>query len=314
MREITIAGHRIADDTDAWTIAELGHNHGGSLNTCKQMISAAAEAGADAVKLQKRDNRTLYTQEAYDRPYDSENSFGRTYGEHREALEFDLAQYRKLRVEAIACDVAFMATAFDQRSADLLATLDPFPIHSSLGLAAFKIASNDVINLPLLKHVAMFGKPMIVSTGAASQQDVDRAINTIWPINQRLAILQCTAIYPVRVEHLNLNVITTYRERYPELVIGLSSHYSGISDAIAAYVLGARIFEKHFSLDRTSKGTDHPFSLEPKGFSKMVSYLRKVRLMMGSKDKQCLDEEMPAIEKMRKSTRWYQELYSDAIR
>ncbi len=301
-RELTIAGRRIADDTDSFNVAELGHNHGGSLETAKQMIRAAAQAGADAVKLQKRDNRSLYTEEAYTRPYTSEHSFGATYGQHREALEFSSVAYQGLEYEALKLGIGFFSTVFDQRSAQLV-------LNQGQRIAV-KIASNDVVNIPLLKYVAEFGRPMIVSTGAASQQDVDRAVNTIWPINQQLAILHCTAEYPCPPEHLNLNIITTYRERYPELVIGLSSHYSGISDVVAAYVLGARIFEKHFTLDRTMKGSDHAFSLEPAGFSKMVSYLRKARAMLGSPDKVLLDEETPAIEKMRKTTRWWQEMNS----
>lgn len=300
MRSITIAGRTISDDSPAWCIAELGHNHGGSLETARAMIRAAAAAGADAVKLQKRDNRSLYTQAYYDRPYTSEHSFGATYGEHREALEFGCNEYDHVAASVTGKGLAFMATAFDRHSVNFLVT------H---GVKAFKIASADLVNTPLLRHVAHCGKPVIVSTGAASQQDVDRAINTIWPINQQVALLQCTAMYPAPPDALNLRVIATYRERYPEVVVGLSSHYSGISDVIAAYVLGARIFEKHLSLDRTAKGTDHAFSLEPAGFAKMVSYLTKVRAMLGSGEKTCLEGELPAIEKMRKSTRWWNELY-----
>jgi N-acetylneuraminate synthase/sialic acid synthase len=302
---LTIAGRVIDDTSDAWVIAELGHNHGGSLDTAKAMIRVAAAAGADAVKLQKRSNRELYTDDAYNHPYVSENSYGATYGEHREALEFSSRDYTVLQLEAAAERVALFATPFDACSLAMLVR------H---GVVALKIASSDVVNLPFLKHAAEFGIPMIVSTGAATQADVDAAVNTIWPINQHLALLQCTAEYPVRVEHLNLNVITTYRERYPDLVIGLSTHYSGISDTIAAYVLGARIFEKHFTLDRTSKGSDHAFSLEPDGFAKMVSYLRKVRLMLGSGDKTMLPGEQAMVAKMRETTRWYTELSQNAIR
>ncbi len=301
-RRLTIAGRLIDDYQPPYVIAEMGHNHGGSLATARAMVEAAARAGADAVKLQKRHNRTLYTQAAYDRPYTSEHSFGPTYGAHREALEINSHQYIELYGLAWLEGVALFATAFDEASADEL---------ERLGAPAFKVASNDVINLPLLRHIAAFGKPMIVSTGAADQVAVDRAVNAIWPLNRQVALLQCTAEYPCPAEHLNLRAITTYRERYPELVIGLSSHYSGVSDVVAAYVLGARVFEKHFTLDRTSKGSDHAFSLEPAGFAKMVSYLRKARAMLGDGVKTCLPEEQPAIEKMRKSTRWWNELYGE---
>ena len=298
-----IAGRRIADDEPAYVIAELGHNHGGSLETAREVIRAAAAAGASAVKLQKRDNKTLYTAEAYARPYESENSFGATYGEHREALEFDHSDYLSLQhyVRVRYHNLALFATAFDQQSADFL---------MELGVPAFKIASNDVINLPLLKYVAKFGRPIIVSTGAASQQDVDRAVNAIYPINPQLALLQCTAVYPCPPELLNLNVITTYSERYPELVIGLSSHFSHPYDVLVACTLGARIFEKHFTMDRASKGTDHAFSLEPGGFAGMVEHLKQAQLMLGNGSKRVFDDEMGAIDKMRKGTRWYQEMYA----
>ena len=300
MRELTIGNRTIDDSSDAWVIAELGHNHQGNLVTCKQMINAAAEAGAHAVKLQKRHNRGLYTEVAYDRPYTSEHSFGATYGEHRESLEFGADAYRKLDRHADEQGVAFFATPFDHQSADFLAEHTACP--------AFKIASSDLVNLPLLEYVAAFQRPVILSTGGGSAMDVDRAVNTIARRNARLAILQCTAEYPVRVEHLNLNVIATYRERYQGCVIGLSSHYSGISDAVVAYVLGARIIEKHLTLDRTMKGSDHAFSLEPKGFREMTSYLRNTRLMLGSSDKTFLPEEQTMVDKMRATTRWYQEV------
>lgn len=293
MRRLVINGRLINDDSPAWVICEIGHNHGGSIDVCQHMIRAAADAGADAVKLQKRDNKTLYTKAYYERPYTSEHAFGATYGEHREALEFNPAGYRTLDEYSAECGVTFFATAFDCASAAMLAVNTACP--------AFKMASGDLTNTPLLKYVAAYQRPMILSTGAASDRDVDRAVNAVWPINRQLALLQCTALYPAPADKLDLRVITTYRERYPDVTIGLSSHYSGISDVVAAYVLGARIFEKHFTLDRTSKGTDHAFSLEPSGFTKMVSYLAKTRAMLGSNEKVIRDEEQPALEKMGKS-------------
>lgn len=292
MRSITIAGNTITDDSEAWVIAELGHNHGGSVECATELIVAAAAAGADAAKLQRRDNRNLYTKAMYDRPYTSENAFGPTYGSHREALELKDADYLQLREVGRLTGITVFATAFDVASAEaLLRTTDAH---------AFKIASGDLTNTPLLREVAGLGRPMIVSTGAADQVDVDRAVNTIWPLNQQLALLQCTAVYPAPPELLNLRCITTYRERYPEVTIGLSSHYSGISDVVGAYILGARIFEKHFTADRTLKGTDHAFSLEPAGFAKMVSYLRKAKVMLGSARKVIDDAERPALDKMGK--------------
>jgi N-acetylneuraminate synthase/sialic acid synthase len=272
-------------------IAEIGHNHQGSLEKCKELFRAARDAGAQAVKLQKRDNRSLYTREMYERPYDNENSFGATYGAHREALEFGLKEYAELQRYAREIGVCFFATAFDVPSADFLAGLD---------MPAYKIASGDLRNIPLLQHVARFGKPMIVSTGGATMADVERAHEAIIPINKQLCILQCTAGYPAAFEELDLGVITTYRERFPDVVVGLSSHDNGIAMAPAAYVLGARVVEKHFTLNRAAKGTDHPFSLEPVGLRKLVRDLQRVRAALGDGSKKVYQSEEGPIEKMSK--------------
>ena len=157
MRELTIDGRRIADDTACFVIAEIGHNHQGSVEKARELFVLAKQAGVDAVKLQKRDNRRLFTRELYDSPYDNENSFGPTYGAHREALELDRGAYEELQAWARELGLVFFATAFDEASADLLEELD---------IPAYKIASGDLRNTPLLRRVASFGKPMIVSTGA----------------------------------------------------------------------------------------------------------------------------------------------------
>jgi N-acetylneuraminate synthase/sialic acid synthase len=291
MRELVIDGTRISDDGDCYVIAEIGHNHQGSVEQAQQLFVAASHCGVDAVKLQKRDNRVLYTRAAYEAPYDHEHSFGPTYGEHREALELDLGEYRELQACTRELGLAFFATAFDIPSADLLAELD---------MPAYKIASGDLRNTPLLRHVALLGKPMIVSTGGATMEDVDRAVETVLPINSQLCLLQCTATYPAAVEDLNLGVITTLRERYPELVVGLSDHQDGIAMSLVAYMLGARIMEKHFTLSHTLKGTDHAFSLMPEGMRKLVRDLRRVPAALGDGVKRPLPAEEPALRKMGK--------------
>jgi len=164
------------------------------------MFRVAKECGADAVKLQKRDNQKLYTKEGYEKPYENENSYGATYGEHREALEFGWYEYSELKDYAKEIGITFFATAFDFPSADFLAKLD---------LPAFKIASGDLKNIPLLMHIAKFQKPMVMSTGGGTMEDVNRAYDAIMPINQQLALLQCTAGYPADFEELNLRVITS---------------------------------------------------------------------------------------------------------
>ncbi len=290
-RELVIDGTRIADDTDCWVIAEIGHNHQGSVEKCKALFRAAQEAGASAVKLQKRENRSLYTREAFDRPYDHENSFGPTYGLHREALEFGWDEYQELKQYAKELQVTFFATAFDEISVDFLAELD---------VPALKIASGDLKSLYLLEYAARLGKPMVVSTGAATFDDVRRAYDTIMPINPQLCLLQCTAAYPPEFDQLDLRVIELMRQTFPDVVIGFSSHDNGIAMAAVAYTLGGRVIEKHFTLNRAMKGTDHAFSLEPTGMRKMVRDLRRARVALGTGQKQVHPNEVAAGIKMGK--------------
>jgi sialic acid synthase len=291
MRELVIDGARINDASPCYVIAEIGHNHQGDLKKCKELFRAAHEAGAAAVKLQKRDNRSLYTREMYDKPYDNENSFGPTYGAHREALEFGHQEYLELQRYARELGITFFATAFDIPSANFLAEID---------MPAFKVASGDLRNIPLLRHIAGFGQPVILSTGGATMDDVERAYAAVASLNTQICVLQCTAGYPAAFEELDLRVISTYRERFPDAVIGLSGHDNGIAMAPVAYVLGARVVEKHFTLNRASKGTDHSFSLEPVGLRKLVRDLNRVRVALGDGAKRVYPSEEAPILKMSK--------------
>jgi N-acetylneuraminate synthase/sialic acid synthase len=290
-RTLQIGDVEISDGSDCYVIAEIGHNHQGSVEKAKEMFAEAQRCGASAVKLQKRDNPSLYTREFFDKPYENENSFGPTYGLHREALEFDRAQYQELQDYAREIGITFFATAFDMPSADFLAELD---------MPAYKIASGDLDNLPLLRYVAALGKPMILSTGAATLDDVRRAHDCVAEINPQVAVLQCTAGYPAAFEELDLRVIDSYRELFPETVIGLSSHDNGIAMSVAAYVLGARILEKHFTLNRAMRGTDHRFSLEPQGLEKMVRDLVRTREALGDGAKKMYPSEAEPKKKMGK--------------
>jgi sialic acid synthase len=290
-RELSIDGFKINDQSDCYVIAEIGHNHQGDLEQCKKMFSVAKECGANAVKLQKRDNRAMFTKAMFDSPYLHRNSYGATYGEHREALEFTKEQHLDLIAHAKKVGITFFSTAFDIPSADFLEDLD---------MPAYKIASGDIINLPLLRHVAKFGKPMIISSGGSTMDDVVRAYRTVMPINPQLCILQCTSGYPAEFNELNLKVIHTFRERFPDVVIGLSAHDNGIAMATVAYVMGAGVVEKHFTLNRAAKGTDHAFSLTPKGLERMVRDLRRTRESMGDGVKRCYDSEIGPLYKMQK--------------
>jgi sialic acid synthase len=289
--ELYVNGRRIADDEPAYVIAEIGHNHQGDLEKAKALIQAARECGVDAVKFQKRDNRRLFTREFYDSPYDNENSFGATYGEHREAVELEKSEWFELSRYSREEGVAFVAAAFDEPSADFLAELD---------VDAFKFASGDLLNVPFLRYVARVGKPMFLSTGGGTLDDIDRAVEAILPLDGRLCVLHCTASYPADVEDLNLSVVATLKERYPELVIGLSDHHNGIAMAPVAYMLGARAFEKHFTLNHAWKGTDHAYSLMPDGMRRFVRDLHRVPAALGDGVKRRLPSEERPLQKMGK--------------
>jgi len=288
---LEIDGTPVGDAHECYVIAEIGHNHQGSLDQAKELFERAQECGANAVKLQKRHNESLYTSDYFHRPYEHENSFGPTYGTHREALEFGKEEYKELRDFARELGITFFATAFDFHSADFLADLD---------MPAYKIASGDLTNTPLLRYVGQIGKPVIFSTGAGTLDDVRRAYETVAEVNDQIAILQCTAGYPAEFEELDLRVIQTYRQLFPDVVVGFSGHDSGIAMAVAAYVLGARIIEKHFTLNRAMKGTDHAFSLEIPGLRSMVRDLRRTQVALGDGTKKMYPSESDPALKMGK--------------
>jgi N-acetylneuraminate synthase/sialic acid synthase len=292
MRELIIAGRRIADDEPAYVVAELGGNHQGRLEHAWKLIKSAHQCGASAVKLQKRSNRTLYSDALLHQPYDNEHSFGATYGEHRAALELGEAEYRSLRQWSASLPITLFATAFDEPSADFLAALD---------VPAFKIHSGGLTDKPLLQHVASLGKPIILSTGGGTEWDIDNAVSWIYGKNTQLALMHCTAAYPLKPEEANLRAIGTLRQQYPDLVIGFSSHSPGIAFSLIAYAFGARIFEHHFTLNRAAKGTDHAFSLEPKGLETLVDDLDKLRVAIGDGVKVFYNSERRPIAKMRRT-------------
>lgn len=288
-RKLVIQGNVISDSSDAFVIAEIGHNHQGSVETCVELFKAAARSGATAVKLQKRANRDLYTSEFFNSPYEGPTSFGSTYGLHREFLEFDKSQYEYLQQVAKELGLVFFATAFDFKSADFLL---------ELGVPVIKVASGDLKSAPLISYLSQSKVPLILSTGGATLEEIRRAVDDTDPSN--IGILQCTAAYPADASEMDLKVIEQFREVFPNTVIGLSSHDRGIAFPTVAYALGARIIEKHFTLDRSMKGTDHAFSLEPSGMEKLVRDLKLTRLALGDGKKKVHPREEAGIKKMGK--------------
>ncbi len=303
-RKLDLDTKIITQDSPCYVIAEIGHNHQGDLEQCKKLFDSAKDAGANAVKLQKRDNRELFTKKMYDSTYAGENAYADTYGSHREFLEFNHDQYMDLKSYANEIGITFFSTAFDFSSLDFL---------EKINLPIYKVASGDINNVPLLKEIAKTGKPMIVSTGGAKMVDVERAYDEIMPINNKLCIMQCTSGYPPLFEELNLNVINTYLNKFQDIVIGFSAHDSGIAMGVAGYVLGARVIEKHFTLNRALKGTDHAFSLEPQGLKKLIRDLNRTHEALGNGIKDRYPSEEAPLYKMGKKIVASQKLVPGAV-
>lgn len=292
MKSFRFGRSEVSERGPCYVISEIGNNHQGELKTALKIIKVAAGMGVNAVKFQKRDNKILYTDAMYNKAYDNENSYGATYGAHRDFLEFGWDQYVELKGCADENEVEFIATPFDIPSVDFL---------ERLGVASYKIASGDLTNTPLIDYVARLGKPMFISTGASSLEEIELAYDTVLQHHDKFCLLHCTAGYPTEYENLNLKAITTLKNEFPKAIIGFSGHDYGILAPVIAYMLGASVVEKHVTLNRAWKGTDHRFSLEPTGLHKLVRDLRRVDQSMGDGVKVIQNFERDARAKMAKS-------------
>ncbi|MCF7808985.1 MAG: N-acetylneuraminate synthase family protein [Candidatus Marinimicrobia bacterium] len=292
MNTIQLGSKKAGADQPVYIIAEIGINHQGEVDIAKELIREASDAGANAVKFQKRSIKRILTKEGLDMPYDNRNSFGKTYGEHKYALELSEDDYAQLQAYSTELGVDFIASGWDEESIDFL---------DRLGVPFFKMASADLSNIPLLEHTAKKGKPMIISTGMSDMDMVKTAIDTIQPYTVPFAILQCTSTYPSKFSEINLNVISTLSREFPEAVVGYSGHELGIAITAAAVAMGAKIVERHFTLDRTMKGGDHAASLEPTGFGKMVRDIRHIEEAQGSFKKDIQPSEGSIFKKLAKS-------------
>lgn len=271
MRKLTIGSHTLHDASPALIVAEIGNNHGGSVELAREMIEVAARSGAHAVKFQRRTLPNLYTDELWCRPYTGRHSRGSTYGEHRAALELPDSAWDSLRRVADACGVLFFATPFDEQAADFLAEMN---------LPCTKIASACVKHHPLIRRaVDRTRGPVILSTGGHFWHEIDAAAALV--PTERLCLLHAVASYPTPDDQVYLGAIASLRERYPDVVVGYSNHNAhGPVMPTAAYALGARVIELHFTLDRSASGTDHAMSIEPGGLVKTASYLRRLSVAL----------------------------------
>ena len=299
MKTIKFGSSTVSEDGPCYIIAEIGHNHQGNLKVALDMIQAAADCGVDAVKFQKRDNRALFNDAMYNKPYDNENSFGMTYGEHREFLEFEWDDYVVLKARAEEKNVEFMCTAFDFKSVDFL---------EKLGITSYKIASGDITNIPLLEYVAATKKPIFMSTGASTLDETRMAYEAICKHHDDVCLLHAVCSYPAQYSDLNMRAIETLKKEFPNAVIGYSGHDNGILAASIAYMLGAKVIEKHFTLNHSWKGTDHKFSLEREGMRKQVRDLRRIDECMGDGVKRIQECEISAKQKMGKALYTHRDL------
>ena len=282
----------LSQSNRVYVIAEAGINHNGSLEIAKNLVDLAKRSGADAVKFQKRTISRILTKEGLNKSYNNDRSFGKTYGEHKEFLEFSFDEFRELKEYADSVGIPLSASGWDEESIDFL---------DSLGVPFFKMASADLTNHPLLEHTAKKGKPMILSTGMANLDDVIAAYEVVSVYNKQVAILQCTSSYPTENKDINLNVIRKYQQIFNESVIGYSGHEKGIAISTAAVALGAKIIERHFTLDRTMKGGDHAASLEEPGLTKLIRDIRVIEEALGSDEKRKLPSEQKCFIKLAKS-------------
>lgn len=290
---VWIAGKLISDCTPVFIIAEAGVNHNGSAETARRMIDAAAAAGANAVKFQTFKAEALTTRKAEKAAYQKRaTGTGETQYEMLKRLELSYEQQIEIAKYCAEREVVFLSTPFDRESVDFL---------EELGVPAYKISSGEVTNLPLLDYIARKGKPMLISTGMSTLGEVEEAVETVRKAgNEQIILLHCTSSYPASYQDVNLRAMLTLKEAF-HLPVGYSDHTLGIEVALAAVALGARVIEKHFTLDRNMPGPDHMASLEPEELKRMVHGIRCVEAALGDGRKRCTAAEEEVKKAARKS-------------
>ncbi|MFA6030780.1 MAG: N-acetylneuraminate synthase family protein [Elusimicrobiota bacterium] len=285
--DMTLLGKTIGDGRPCFIIAEAGLNHNGDMGIAKKLIAAAKDAGCDAVKFQKREVAELAVGKVLDAPDARFPAFGATYRKIREHLEFDRAEFGELIACAREHALPFFCTAFDIPSLEFL---------ESLGMSAYKLASHSLTNLPLLERAAALGKPVVLSTGMAHLEEVDRAVEIFKRGGSPLALLHCVSSYPTPPEQANLRAMDTLRARYG-VPVGYSGHELGTLATLAAAARGAGIVERHVTLDRAMPGFDHKLSVAPDELKLMVRQIREIELSLGDGRKTLLPVEQVTRDK-----------------
>ncbi len=272
-------------------IAEAGVNHNGSVEIAKKLIDAAKEVGADAVKFQTFKAEKLVTKDADKAEYQIKNSGEDSQYNMIKSLELSEDEFRKIAEYSENKGLIFLSSPFDIESVDLL---------DEIGIPAFKIASGEITNFPLLKYIAKKGKPVILSTGMSTIGEVDEAINLMEKYNDDITLMHCLTSYPAKKEEANLNVIKTLECTFKKPV-GFSDHTIGIEMSVAAVAMGSGVIEKHFTIDKNLPGPDHKASLEPHEFAEMVKCIKNVEKGLGNGIKKPTKEEIEIKKLVRKS-------------
>jgi N-acetylneuraminate synthase len=279
MKTVKIDRFKIGPGHPFFIIAEAGSNHDGNFDQALKLIDVAADAGVDAIKFQSFHARTLYPNSRVTTDYLRSIGLKKTLYQMIEDMEMPFEWIPKLAAHCRKKKILFLSTPFDEEATD---QLDPF-------VAAFKIASYELNHVPLLQHVAGKKKPVILSTGAATLSEIDRAVADLRKVP--LCLMQCTAKYPAPIDSLNLRSIQTLSKRYG-VPVGLSDHsMPPVPGPVAALALGANLIEKHFTLSRNLKGPDHSYAIEPAELKAMVQALREAEKMLGHGRKEPLPVE-----------------------
>jgi N-acetylneuraminate synthase len=287
-RRVKIGNKYIGDNEPAFIIAEIGINHNGSVDIAKRMIEAANSAGCDAVKFQKRTPELCVPKDQWD--IERDTPWGRmTYIKYRHKIEFDKKQFSQIVDYCRRKKITWFASCWDENAVDFIEQFNP---------VVYKIASACLTdeNL-LLKHKAL-QKPVIMSTGMSTMEEIENAVNTFGMENLLLA--HSTSSYPCKTEELNLKMIQTLKEKYPSIPIGYSGHETGLAPTGAAIALGANFVERHITLDRAMWGTDQAASVEIVGLIKLVSNIRDIEQSLGDGIKKVYASELQSIRKLRR--------------
>jgi len=292
MQRLVIGERWIGDGEPCFIVAEAGANHNRDLGMAKELIAVAAEAGADAVKFQTYSAETLYSKQTPKFTY-LEGLTDKSTWDLIKEIELPREWQVELAEEAKKRGILFMSTPFDHRAVDEL---------DALGVPVFKVASFEIVDLPLVRHAASKGKPMIISTGLADYEDIQDALAACREAgNDKVVLLQCASLYPAPPERINLRAMETMRRAFGTLV-GLSDHTLGIHVAVAGAALGAAVIEKHYTLSRSLRGPDHPFAIEPGELRELVRQVREVEAALGDGRKLGpAPEEMEMHQKARRS-------------